>query len=139
MDKIRDNIYIGNSHDAQHEKPALKAAGITAILNVAWDLTNKTTTHNEFKMCKVGLVDGNGNNPIIALAAVMTLQGLLQAGERVLIHCHEGKSRSVAVTAAYLVAEGEHPDLRSAVNEIKQLRNTPGINQHLYDLFTSII
>jgi len=138
MDKIRNNIYIGNSHDAQHEKAALKAAGITAILNVAWDLTNKTTTHNEFKMCKVGLVDGGGNNPTIAASAVMVLKGLLEDGHIALVHCHEGKSRSVAVVASLLVLEKEYRNFDAAHAEIQRYRQT-GLNPKLRALFSSII
>ena len=91
MDKIRDNIYLGSSQDAQHRKAQLKAAGITAILNVARDLTNATTTHKEFKMYHVGLMDGGGNHPNVFYAAVETLNGLLLDWEPVLIHCHECK------------------------------------------------
>jgi protein-tyrosine phosphatase len=137
MDRIRNNIFIGNSHDAQHEKEALKAAGVTAILNVAWDLTNKTTTHNEFKMCKVGLVDGDGNNPLIATCAVMVLKGLLEDGHTVLVHCHEGKSRSVAVVAALLVLEKECRNFDSAHAEIQRHRQT-GLNPNLRKLFSSV-
>lgn len=138
MDKIRNNLYIGNSHDAQHNKPALKAAGVTAILNVAKDLTNKTTTHNEFVMCKVGLIDGNGNNPTMAASAVMILKSLLEEGHTVLVHCHEGKSRSVAVVSSLLVLEKEFRNFDAAHAEVQRFRQT-GLNPELRKLFTSVI
>ena len=77
MDKIRDNIYLGSSQDAMHRKDQLKAAGITAILNVARDLTNTELTHKDFELYHVGIMDGGGNNPIVGACALMLFGGLL--------------------------------------------------------------
>jgi len=139
MDKIRDNIYLGNSHDAIHSKEELKAAGITAILNVARDLTNGKLTHKDFEMYHVGFMDGGGNDPIVCACALMLFNGLLRKGHKVMIHCHEGKSRSAAVVAAHLMACGEYWDITSAEMHLKSIRPVVDIAPPLKEMFSNII
>jgi len=139
MDKIRDNIYLGNSHDAKHSKAELQAAGITAVLNVAKDLTNDKLTHRDFELYHVGFMDGGGNNPIVCACALMLFNGLLQNGHKVMVHCHEGKSRSAALVAAHLMACGEFWDINSAESYLKSIRPAVEIKPELKELFTSLI
>jgi len=49
----------------------------------------------------VALVDGANDDTTFA-RAVNTLQRMLEMHPRVLVHCHAGRSRSVAVVAAYM-------------------------------------
>lgn len=139
MDKIRDNLYIGNSHDALHCTEELKAEGITAIFNVARDLTNTTVTHKDFEMYHVGILDGGGNDPIICGCALMLLNGLLRQGHKVLIHCHEGKSRSVVIAAAHLRACGEYWSLDDAIASIKQIRPVVDVAPPLREMFEKLL
>jgi len=136
MDKIADNIYLGSSSDAQHRKPQLKAAGITAIFNVARDLTNTTTSHEDFKMYHVGLMDGGGNNPRLLRAAVEVLAAIVEAGDTVLIHCHEGKFRSALVLATYFTkAIRQFKELETAEAYLKSKRPRVEINDGLKELY----
>ena len=138
MDKITDNLYIGNSYDALHSKSILKAAGITAILNVAKDLDNPFLSPNNFSLHKVGLGDGSGNTEENLLGAIKTLHSLLSEGHRVLIHCHEGRSRSSSVVAAYLWALGQFSDIDAALSYLKTvrplIRPETGMRQDYIDL-----
>lgn len=139
MNKITDNIYIGSSQDAQHRKPQLKAAGITAILNVARDLTNATTTHKEFQLYHVGIMDGGGNNQNMANAAFLVLSALLADGHKVLVHCHEGKSRSAGLVAAYLVrALGQFNDVEEAIEFLRTKRPRVNPNAEIVGLFINV-
>jgi protein-tyrosine phosphatase len=138
MNKITDKIYLGSSQDGLHRKPQLKAAGITAILNVARDLTNTTTTHKEFQMYHVGLMDGGGNDPLMAFSAMMVFHSLLESGHTVLIHCHEGKSRSAGLVAAYLYGHVEHPEcttFEEAEAFLKSCRPRVDVNKDVKQLF----
>ncbi len=135
MNKITDNIYLGSSQDGLHRKPQLKVAGITAILNVARDLTNTTTTHKEFEMYHVGIMDGGGNAATMAYAALIVFHTLLDAGHTVLVHCHEGKSRSAGLVAAYLTGWDEFRDIDAAEAFLKTKRPRVDINKSVRQLF----
>jgi protein-tyrosine phosphatase len=136
MNKITNSIYLGSSQDAQHRKPQLKAAGITAILNVARDLTNATTTHKEFEMYHIGVMDGGGNNSSMASAALLVLSALVVDGHTVLVHCHEGKSRSAALLAAYLTKRGNFETMEEALAHLKSKRPRVDPNADIISLFT---
>jgi protein-tyrosine phosphatase len=138
MDKITDNIYLGSSQDGLHRKDKLKAVGITAILNVARDLTNTTTTHKEFEMYHVGIMDGGGNNQNMANAAFLVLSALLSDGHKVLVHCHEGKSRSAGLVAAYLVRQGKFNDVEEAIEFLRTKRPRVNPNTEIVDLFINV-
>lgn len=105
MDKILPNLYVGNSADAQADK-VLKAEGIRAILNCAFDLHIKQDPAL-WMSTTVGLVDGPGNNPMIYDLAADTLQFFLEAGGCVFVHCHEGKSRTIAVVLMWMLKYGK--------------------------------
>lgn len=138
MDKIRDNLYLGSSSDGLHRKEQLKKAGITAILNVARDLTNTTTTHEEFQLYHIGLMDGGGNYGGLFLAAVETLATLIKNGHKVLVHCHEGKSRSALIVAIYLVTyEGLYRDIDEAEERLREIRPRVQINPELKEDYFS--
>ena len=138
MDKITDQIYLGSSADGLHRKPQLKAAGITAILNVARDLTNTTTTHKEFEMYHVGIMDGGGNNVAIAIAAHTVLRALLSDGHKVLVHCHEGKSRSAGLVACQLVYTGQFDSMEEAIDFLKSKRPRVNPNSDIVKLFSAV-
>lgn len=138
LNKITENIYIGSSADAQHRKQHLRAAGITAILNVARDLTNATTTHREFEMYHIGIMDGGGNNTLVAKAACSVLEALVADGHKVLVHCHEGKSRSPGLVAAYLVKQGKFNDVEEAIEFLKTKRVRVNPNASVVALFDAV-
>jgi protein-tyrosine phosphatase len=102
LNQITENIFIGNSHAALHSRDLLKSLGITAILNVAKDLDNNKLDPQEFSLNKIGLGDGDGNDLEDIGTALQVLQKLLLNGHKVLVHCHEGKSRSVGLVATYI-------------------------------------
>lgn len=105
MDHIYKNVYIGNSRDA-HELTT------SAVLNVAADLH---VDHDaEFTVsATVGLNDRIGDDMSEAPCncrqqlelAVATLTHMAAHNRTVLVHCHEGVSRSVTVVALWLVRE----------------------------------
>ena len=117
MKEVYPNLWIGNSFDAKNIS-VLKEIGIKSVLNVAFDL-NDTLPH-DINQVKIGLIDGPGNIIKLFTMAVLALENLLSLGP-VLIHCHEGISRSVAVAAAYVCNKTEYP-LERILDQFKAVR-----------------
>jgi hypothetical protein len=95
MDWITDMIAIGNLIDA--EKPDKR---INHILCLKPDCCKGRT---DIKVTCIPLVDGPGNRRKLYKMAVNTIRSALEAKEHILVHCHAGRSRSVAVVARYLM------------------------------------
>lgn len=135
MDRITTNIWLGNTHDAKHSIPELKAAGITAVMNCAKDLDNELS-FRDFTLSHCGFVDGGGNTIQAAYAAVLQLASLVAEGHKVLIHCHEGKSRSATVLAYYIHAkQASEVTLEDIIQKIKEKRPRVDIAPGLIETF----
>jgi protein-tyrosine phosphatase len=95
INKLGDKrIFIGDANDSRN-LAHLKQYKIDAIVNVALDLD--TPFFDYIRHYKIGLLDGPGNKFYDYWIASTLLISLLEDGKNVLIHCHEGKSRSVAI------------------------------------------
>lgn len=101
MNHIKDNIWIGSSQDAKNLE-AIKAAGITHILNCAEDLDPAFGWKDGITCFHVGLRD-DSNSPYLYIAGVNILNAI--RGKNVLVHCHEGRSRSVWIVACHLAQD----------------------------------
>ena len=102
MDRVSRNIYVGNSSDSRYllDGTGINPNGITAVLNVAQDLD--LVNKSDLKYLHVKLIDGPGNSEETFSQAVAALHQLLADGHTVLVHCHEGISRSPTVVATVL-------------------------------------
>lgn len=138
MDRIADQIFIGSSSDGIFRHDERIHNGITAVFNVAKDLTNQHVTHEMHRIDHVGLVDGAGNPKGLLYASVATLAGLISNGYTVLVHCHEGRSRSVMVVATYLRSAGHFPDITSALEYLKSKRPRIGPKESLVEEFEAL-
>ena len=98
MTKITDNIWLGDSKDA--EEADLIANGISAILNFSADMDVKRA--GDVLYAKVGLVDGPGNHMAIYTSAVLLLLSFLEKKKTVLVVDHTGKSRAAFVVICVL-------------------------------------
>lgn len=124
--QITNNIWIGNSNDSTAED-RLKKLGINAILNVANDLPEILGWRQGFHSSHCGLVDGEGNTKSLYLSAITQLHALVEMQKKILVHCHEGKSRSAAIVVAYLDGiDGQGWDYWE--NEVKAKRSIVQIN-----------
>lgn len=119
MVKFRDNLYVGNYRDS-HDDKLLLDGGITAVLNVAYEIDDPVYPPFQIRYAKVGLMDNHMNYPYIKELAVETLIAMLQDGETVLVHCAAGLSRSV-YTACQAIAHLEERDITGVYDELKKL------------------
>ncbi len=164
FDYIDHMIYVGSEHGAydlmngQLQQPTNPLpTGGWAILNVAWDLdieykssAYKNPPYGDLvnQHHKVGLVDGTGNLPSTLASAVLMVYQLATAREylcpkdqntyppveNILVHCHEGDSRSVTVAALYLsiIDNKNYPSVQDAVTAILKKRNLTQAPQTTY-------
>ena len=96
MDWITERIAVGNYIDAmEHEKD------VHAILCLRPECCDENNTNVDV-LC-IPLVDGPGNSTVNVTAALQFIHDVVSAGEKILVHCHAGRSRSVCVVAAYLM------------------------------------
>ena len=138
MDFITDRIAIGNRHEAA-DIEMLQANGITAVLNVAYDLDirlpNLDSSPYRFAIeyHKVGLIDGFGNEATTLAAAVYILAQILDRHNKVFVHCHAGISRSTTVVSLYL-AETERISFNDALAIVQTQRPVADPNFYLREL-----
>lgn len=136
MELVYNKLYLGNSSDAKN-LPQLINHNIDVVLNVANDLSyhieHKYEHGKELVQYKVGMTDGLNNAPELFVAAVLTLKGLLDRGNTILIHCHQGRSRSPSVIAAYLAIK-ENKTFLEKLQELAAIRSIvnpePGMIQY---------
>lgn len=147
------SLYVGDQIGASDDN-LLRQYKIINVLNCAvncdinyvdetLDLTprgsNRVFGYAPVRTAKIGMIDGEGNDPILMFAAVHMLHGMLhqifpdkksyplkQAGN-VLVHCRGGRSRSIAVAALYLnhMFPERWPSLDDLIDEIRHKRGIP--------------
>lgn len=96
MDWITEHVAVGNFIDARD----VTDADVDAILCLrpGCDCEER----DDVDAVVYPLADGPGNRREDVLEAIDFVHGCVQTGERVLVHCHAGRSRSVCVVAAWL-------------------------------------
>lgn len=126
MNRITERIWIGDSHDARNIT-ALKEHDIRYLLNCAEDLPSRLHWEHGIRSFHCGLCDGE-NHPSLYLAAIHILESIHDGDNRVLVHCHEGRSRSVYVVACYLVKSTMH-DIHYWIDKIKERGRDVKVNE----------
>ena len=125
MDWITDQIAIGNYLDAQSLPPE-----VTAVLCLR---DNCCTDRDDVDALSVPLVDGAGNDRRSVVEATNFVAEMINAGGRILVHCHAGRSRSVMIVARYLVRH-RAMTAQAALDLIAQKREiylSPGVEDIL--------
>ncbi len=120
MNQITEHVWIGNVEDAAGGD-ALKAAGITKVLNCAFEIIVNYPAESGITGIKFGMTDDMNNPPHIKMLAVETLKGLIRNGDKVLVHCAVGASRSVYVVTRAL-AEIEDKTYGQKFKEVQEKR-----------------
>ncbi|MCJ7450782.1 MAG: dual specificity protein phosphatase family protein, partial [Candidatus Nanohaloarchaeota archaeon QJJ-9] len=103
-----------------------KEKGIDLVINLS---KAETPEIEETEKSHIPMDDSKLNEQQDFDRAVERLEKALEKGKTVLVHCKEGVSRSIAVTAA-TIARKEEKSLRQTLNEIEKKR--PVANPHPY-------
>jgi hypothetical protein len=72
----------------------------------------------------------------LLIDAAFRIHAVLREGKRVFVHCAYGRSRSVAVCAAYLIASGVARTAEAAIAQIKEERPCVRPNQGFVEALT---
>jgi protein-tyrosine phosphatase len=105
VDQITEQLFIGN-HIEAHDWQVLRDHGIQAILSLDGSYVGKEEAVSDIKkIYAVELIDGPGNSIQSFEMLTRELIEMVKLYPPVLIHCHAGRSRSVATAAAYLVVQ----------------------------------
>jgi atypical dual specificity phosphatase len=98
MDWITDHIAIGNFVDAQSDRLPDQ---VEAVLCLREGCSCEART--DVDALHIPLLDGPGNSREDVAEAIRFIDEVVTAGDRILVHCHAGRSRSVIVVAKYLM------------------------------------
>lgn len=129
MDWILPDIAVGSIEDAMaHDM--LRSEGVQSVLTVS----DFPTLHGSgFNWRKISLKDGPGNPPEHVVTAVEALDELRRDAPAVLVHCAEGKSRSVLIVSLYIARlNGIH--LEAAFELVKLSRKQAAVDHELWKL-----
>lgn len=119
--QILPHLYLGCRKVATC-LPSLKTNGITNVLNVTSSIPNKFVAAG-LTYKQIAVEDSHDVNMIQHLPeAFAFIEKARVSGERVLVHCHAGMSRSVTVILAYLMKFFNHT-LDSAYEHVKQIKS----------------
>ncbi|RDH41928.1 dual specificity protein phosphatase family protein [Zooshikella ganghwensis] len=127
MDWITENIAIGNFVDAKE----IKKGETDAILCLIDDCCSED--NDEFHIVVIPLVDAAGNDKRNFKDATDYIDDVVSHGEKILVHCHAGRSRSVCIVARYfMIKDGltRHQAL-AKIRERRDIYLSPGIDEIL--------
>jgi len=117
--KILDRLYVG---DCDYTAAALKQADISYVLNVGGQVTGCENYRQH-------LTDDGNNEYSIIMGLVQLIKTKIEVGDRVLVHCRAGISRSPFLAVKYLEWMGM--DLFTAIEFVREKHPALQINQDL--------
>lgn len=112
--RLEDNIFIGNAPANSVDVARLKNMRITAVLSlqsdedfrthkISPDKLNHAYAYNDIQLHRFPILDFDEVDLGNRLAAPVTaLNGLLESGHRVYVHCNAGVCRAPATVLGYL-------------------------------------
>jgi len=104
MTQVANGLWVGNLDEA-FDKNVLKTAGITHILNVASELEFTERVGMIYDKIAVDDDSYEANIETILPCALSHIRTVIQNGGIVMVHCLEGKSRSICVVLAYMIID----------------------------------
>lgn len=125
MTEVIPRLFIGNWHEARDNSEALH------VVTCAHD--SPFTGHAKFD-----LIDGPGNEAALLRAAAQYVVEAYERGERVLVHCHGGRSRSATVVTLALTKITNKP-LCEVYDLLANAHDRTRIHPHLSILLFEIL
>lgn len=123
MDKIIDNLYIGDKDEAG-KRNRLDLHEIVHIVTLCEDPTEYTTVHHP-------IIDGENDQAKFDRAVEIVLKAMDQ-DQNVLVHCASGMSRSVTVVAT-AIAETETISFDEGLERVAEHRSEANPHPDIVD------
>ena len=117
MDAIADGLFVGTFNDAE-STIRLRDCSVDAVVSLTHDIPCVPGV----PVTRIPMVDGPQNDVQTFEQAVIETLELLDAGDRVLVHCSAGASRSPAVAATALALHNQI-GLEAAFEQVKNCRD----------------
>lgn len=126
MDWITEQIAIGNFIDAKNISNE-----VNAILCLKENCCDEGRV--DLEILTIPLLDGSGNNKRFFDEAVDFIDNVVSGGEKILIHCHAGRSRSVCILARYFMIKYgmNRKEALSKIEAKREIYLSPGIEEIL--------
>ena len=118
MTYIIDNIYLGDSVAAENEA-YLEENNITAVVNTA---ATVKSNYIKIRSIELSIIDNNNNEKIFPKFEVGYKFVKEYNYTNILVHCHEGKSRSASFVIFYLMKEKKW-DYDACITYIKERKS----------------
>lgn len=134
MEMIRPNIWIGSMNTIRYAPAYMLHVGIQSVINVAKEAWYE---RDDFEQFKIPMRDGWEPEFRIdthfkqCQEAVALLTVLHEQNKKTLVHCAEGKSRSVHVIATYLssIEEKEYEQLWDEIRSYRPCVHKESFNR----------
>ena len=137
IDEIIENLYLGNLSAAKNIQK-LKELGITKVLTILEGLWPKYEESDNISHKIINVMDYSNINIIKYFGECLNF---MKGGEKILVHCAGGSSRSASFVIAYLMWTKKIP-FKEALNFVHEKRPIiypkPGFQDQL-ELFEKIL
>lgn len=127
MDWITENIAIGNIIDIKNISSRVFDSVLCLIENCC------SEEEEEYDVMNIPLKDSSGNSSVSIKNAIDFIDDAVSYNEKILVHCHAGRSRSVCIVARYLMLK-QGLTSQQALNIIgakREIYLSPGIEKIL--------
>jgi protein-tyrosine phosphatase len=118
--RVAPNVLLGRRL-TEREAERVARAGVVAVLDLAAELPEAAPFRAVEHYRSVPVLDAIAPRPADLREAVAWVQERAAQGA-VYVHCALGHGRSALVVAAYLIASGQAPDAKAAVQHLRALR-----------------
>ena len=119
MDEVADGVFVGTTEDASDEA-LLHEYNIATVVSVTHG-EPRSGFLSDMTVENVPLIDGPQNDSQAFAEAVRTVVAHRESGDRVLVHCSAGASRSPSVAATAIACRSE-TTLNDSFNQVLERR-----------------
>lgn len=123
LHRVGPRLYVGR-HPSPSEQTRLEELGITSVLNLCAEFPrhSRRRTSSTFETAYLPILDGTAPSDRQFRQAVDWIVDRHGAGRSILVHCAQGRGRSVTIAAAALCRLGLATDPEDALARIVSVR-----------------
>jgi hypothetical protein len=136
--QVVTNLFLGSSFNA-YDIYFLNRKRINVILNITDEISNFYETDSQFTYYRFPVRDNNSDEITTILNETYNvIEHHLSRGDRVLVHCYMGASRSASVVIHYIMKRFKIPYWK-AVRTLKNQRPVINLTEKFHTTLSNII